>query len=147
MFSSLESWVLPCSSSCVAELTHSSPGPMLPQSTTASLRTLEYSSAAVQGSRARGDKKTGYIHTNTGIWCFSSVPSSPASKRAIVRSILLQALAQAAYLSPHLHRNRIWLWTLCVADFNFSDLFKQEILNSCDLTSMPMKKKNSSTQS
>lgn len=54
-----ESRVLPCSPSCLAELTHSSPGPMLPQSTTASLRTLEYNSAAEQGSRARADKKTG----------------------------------------------------------------------------------------
>lgn len=46
----LLSWVLPrCSGSCAAELTHSSPGPMLPQSTAAPLRTLEYSSAARPG--------------------------------------------------------------------------------------------------
>ncbi|TNN35739.1 hypothetical protein EYF80_054101 [Liparis tanakae] len=42
----------------VSDLTHSSPGPTLPQSTTASLRTPEYNSAAEQGSRARGDKNT-----------------------------------------------------------------------------------------
>lgn len=62
---SWESWVLPCSPLCVDELTHSSPGPMLPQSTTPSLRTLGYNSAAEQGSRVRGDKKTGYTHTHT----------------------------------------------------------------------------------
>lgn len=45
----LLSWVLPGSGSCAAELTHSSPGPMLPQSTAAPLRTLEYSSAARPG--------------------------------------------------------------------------------------------------
>lgn len=64
IFSIWESWVLPCSPLSVAELTHSSPGPMLPQSTTAPLRTLEYSSAAEQGSRAGGDKKTSYTHTH-----------------------------------------------------------------------------------
>lgn len=41
-----ESGALPCSPLCVAELTHSSPGPTLPQSSTASLRTLVYDSAA-----------------------------------------------------------------------------------------------------
>lgn len=45
----LLSWVLPGSGSRAAELTHSSPGPMPPQSTTAPLRTLEYSSAARPG--------------------------------------------------------------------------------------------------
>lgn len=45
-----ESWALPSSPLCVAVVTHSSPGPKLPQSNTASLRTLVYASAAEQGS-------------------------------------------------------------------------------------------------
>lgn len=45
----LLSGVLPRSGSRAAELTHSSPGPTPPQSTTAPLRTLEYSSAARPG--------------------------------------------------------------------------------------------------
>lgn len=45
----LLSWVLPGSGSRAAELTHSSAGPMPPQSSTAPLRTLEYSSAARPG--------------------------------------------------------------------------------------------------
>lgn len=65
VFYSWGSRVLPCSPSRGAEVAHSSPGPMLPQSTTASLRTLEYSSAAEQGSRARGDKRTDVTYTQT----------------------------------------------------------------------------------
>lgn len=114
MFFSLgESRVLPCSPSCVAELTHSSPGPMLPQSTTASLRTLEYNSAAEQGSRARGDKKTGYMHmhkykhTHTAALLGDLVfPSQPVSNLIIARSVSLHELVPWAYLSLHLHRNR-----------------------------------------
>lgn len=49
-FGERESWALPSSPLCVAVVTHSSPGPKLPQSNTASLRTLVYASAAEQGS-------------------------------------------------------------------------------------------------
>lgn len=63
LFVNRERWVLPCSPLCVAEFTHSSPGPMLPRSTTDSLRTQAYNSAAEQGSRVTEDKKTNYTHT------------------------------------------------------------------------------------
>lgn len=49
-FGEREGWALPSSPLCVAVVAHSSPGPKLPQSNTASLRTLVYASAAEQGS-------------------------------------------------------------------------------------------------
>lgn len=65
-FRERESWALPSSPLCVAVVTHSSPGPKLPQSNTASLRTLVYASAAEQGSR--GDSRWEiqlYTHAQT----------------------------------------------------------------------------------
>lgn len=96
-----ESWVLPCSPSCMAESTHSSPGPMLPQSTTDPLRTLEYISAAEQGSRVRGHKKSGYTCKHGD---FSSLT-------AVVRPSSVQ-------------EQETWLLTLCATDMNFSDNFE-----------------------
>lgn len=67
-FGERESRALPCSPLCVAELTHSSPGPTLPQSSTASLRTLVYDSAVEQGSGgdSRQEKQL-YTHTHTHV--------------------------------------------------------------------------------
>lgn len=67
-FGERESWALPSSPLCVAVVTHSSPGPKLPQSNTASLRTLVYASAAKQGSGGGGDSRWEiqlYTHVQT----------------------------------------------------------------------------------
>lgn len=65
-FGERESWALPSSPLCVAVVTHSSPGPKLAQSNTASLRTLVYASAAEQGSGGDSRWKTQlYTHVQT----------------------------------------------------------------------------------
>lgn len=112
-----ESWVLPCSPSCMAESTHSSPGPMLPQSTTDPLRTLEYISAAEQGSRVRGHKKSGYTCKHGD---FSSLT-------AVVRPSSVQ-------------EQETWLLTLCATDMNFSELFKHDVAPSYYLETQTKKK-------
>lgn len=87
-----ESWALPSSPLYVAGLTHSSPGPMLPQSSTASLRTLVYDSAAVQGSG--GDSRQEiqlYTHVQTHNRHITSVCRlsgvHPASNLITARSV------------------------------------------------------------
>lgn len=136
-FSIWESWVLPCSLLCVAEFTHSSPGPMLPQSTTASLRTLEYNSAAGQGSRREEIRKRVIdtctnTHTSWEIWWFSSVHPGPVSNLIIVRVFFVTGVDVASLSeSAFAQEQEIWLFTFCGPDLNFLEPFKQDILDSC----------------
>lgn len=103
---------------------------MLPQSTTASLRTAEYNSAAERGSRPRGDKKAGYTHMHTDKLPLSrDSDCSEACLTVDVRAVIcICAGTVTGNLTFDLFVAQIWTsW----------ELFKQDIPVCCCLNSLP----------
>lgn len=124
-FGERESWALPSSPLCVAVVTHSSPGPKLPQSNTASLRTLVYASAAEQGSG--GDSRWEiqlYTHVQTHNRHVTSVCHlsgvHPVSNLITARSV--------TGVSTQTGTGNL-LYTLCGTDLKLTQLLKWEM---CD---------------
>lgn len=120
----------------MAELTHSSPGPTLPQSSTASLRTLVYDSAAEQGSGGDSRQENRlYTHTHvqthmghvTSVCRLSSV--HPVSNLITARSVTgvgVGSLSQSALKQEQ----ELCFLTPCVTDLKLIQLFEQEICDS-----------------